>query len=397
MMKMILANDIGNDKMKILEPGADKVTKIPSAYRMVLRKPSVHETDVNKNVANLLDQLFVHITSESIEYSGMYMVGERAIQSTEDVENMDIDMSEKHTDDLPLINTLAYVAARAVQKEFDTVGALPKKLEVEVLMSSAIPASQHTIETAKHLEDRFTEKDHLVIVYVGDKQVTVELDFTQVKVTKEGIPAIYSILEGPEDMFEEFLKEYPEFVGKDLQEVFAEAKMMHTDIGSGTTEYIYTIGPNPRPDVCTGARNGVGHASEEAIRMMAEDRAGLSINRQQFAKYIERPDEYPKDHQLAVKHLKMARIQQVKKIVGDIGKKYTKTLSSEPEFICVYGGGSIEFKPDMYKKVKDFADSVDAKLLWIPAKYAVNMNVKGLDVLNESIFFEEEYADVELV
>ncbi|RPJ98037.1 hypothetical protein [Priestia endophytica] len=54
-MKLILANDIGNDKMKILEPGMKEVVKVPSAYKRINRKPSVHENDVKKNVTNLID------------------------------------------------------------------------------------------------------------------------------------------------------------------------------------------------------------------------------------------------------------------------------------------------------------------------------------------------------
>ena len=121
---------------------------------------------------------------------------------------MDILVHEKHTNDLPLINTLGYAAARAVQKEYEEKGTLPKTLSVEVLMSSAIPASQHNIDTAKQLENRFMDAEHVVIVYVGQESVTVQLNFKKVKVTKEGIPALYAIFEGPEDMFEEFLKEY---------------------------------------------------------------------------------------------------------------------------------------------------------------------------------------------
>lgn len=396
-MKFILANDIGNDKFKILEPGMKEVTKIPSAYKWLTRKPSVHETDVTKNVVNLLDQLLVNITSESIDTLGLYMVGERAIQSADDVDNMDIEMSEKHTDDLPIINTLAYVAARAVQKDFEASGQLNSKLDVDVFMSSAIPASQHNVETAKHLEDRFLKSPHTVIVYVGDKHVTVNLTFVKVKVTKEGIPALYNVFEGPLDMFEQYIEEYKEANKEKPMREFKGRKIMHVDIGSGTTEYTFTVGPNPKPDVCTGERQGVGHAIEEAIASMAQERMGLSINRQQFAKYIERPDEYPKDHKLAVKHLSIARKRQVKKILSDIQRKYVKTLSSEPEIICVYGGGSIEFKEDMYDKLKTFTDSVDAKLLWIPAKYAVEMNVKGLDILNQGILFKEDYKEVELV
>lgn len=393
MTKLILANDIGNDKMKILEPGMKEVIKIPSVFKKITKKPEVHEGNIKKNVTNLLDQLIVHITSESIRREGLYQIGEKAILTTEAVFNMDISVSEKHNHDLPLINTLGYAAARAVQKEYEKSEKLPKSLSVEVYMSSAIPASQHNINTAKQLENRFMDSTHIVIVYVGQESVTVELDFKQVKVTKEGIPALYAIFEGSEDMFEEFLSEY------NLNAIdgsfFTDAKLMHIDIGSGTTEYIYSVGVNPKPEQCTGERRGVGHAVEEAIELMKDGRKGLNINRQQFAKYIERPEEYAKDHKLAVQYLKESRINQVDFILGDVEKKYTTILSSEPEYIVCYGGGSIEFKPDMYKYLKEFADKVDAKVLWIPEKYAVNMNVRGLDILNKNVFFEEEYLEIE--
>ncbi|MGG3801209.1 ParM/StbA family protein [Metabacillus fastidiosus] len=392
MVKLILANDIGNDKMKILEPGMKEVVKIPSAFKRISKRPSTYESDVNKNVANLLDQLLVHITSNSIKRSGIYMVGERAIQTTEGVSNMDIVSDKKHMAELPLINTLAYVAARAVQKDFNEKGALSLSLKAEVMMSSAIPASQHTVDTAKILEDRFMKEQHIVIVYVGSESVTVQLDFKKVKVTKEGIPALYAIFEAPSDMFKEFSSEYniPNISGS----YFANnTKIMHVDIGSGTTEYVYSIGVNPRPEQCSGERYGVGHAIEEAIELMKDEREGLSINRQQFAKYIEQPEQYQKDHSLAVECLKEARFNQSEAILRGIRRKYTTILSSDPEIVACYGGGSIEFKEDMYDELKEFADSVSAKVLWIPEKYAVDMNVRGLNILNKNILFKEEYNE----
>ncbi|MGG0369590.1 hypothetical protein [Priestia endophytica] len=59
-MKLILANDIGNDRIKILEPGMKEVVKVPSVYKRINRKPSVHENDIKKNVTNLIDQ-FLYI------------------------------------------------------------------------------------------------------------------------------------------------------------------------------------------------------------------------------------------------------------------------------------------------------------------------------------------------
>jgi plasmid segregation protein ParM len=55
MLKLILANNIENDKMKILELGMKEVVKVPSTYKQINRKFSVHENNLNKNVANLID------------------------------------------------------------------------------------------------------------------------------------------------------------------------------------------------------------------------------------------------------------------------------------------------------------------------------------------------------
>lgn len=392
-MKFMLSNDIGNDKMKVLEPNMHDIFKMPNVYKKIVKTPPAQEHNVEKNVVNLLDELIAHITSDSIRFHGLYMIGERALQTTEDLRNMDISNDQKHLSDLPIINTLGYIAARAVQKEYKEKQALPEAaLNVEVYMSCAIPASQHNADTAKHLEDRFTKGTHIVVVYVGKETVTVQIKFNKVKVTKEGVPALYAIFEAPEDMFDEYKEEYnlSSVTGKD----FINAKIMHNDIGSGTVENIYTIGVNPRPHQCTGERYGVGHAVQNAIDLMREERPGLKINRQQFVRYIEHPEEYPKDSALAIQCLKEARLIQIEFILSDIESKYNTILASEPEIIAVYGGGSIEFKDDMYKYLKEFTDSVGAKLLWVPSKYAVDMNVKGLDILNRNMFFKEEYEQL---
>ena len=124
---------------------------------------------------------------------------------------------------------------------------------------------------------------------------------------------------------------------------------------------------------------------------MKKERKGLNINRQQFAKYIERPDEYSKDHDLGVRYLRKAHNNQVDFILEDVECKYTMALYREPEYPACYSGGSIEFKEDMHKQLKEFADSVDATALWIPEQYAVDMNVKRLDILNRNMLFTEEY------
>ena len=65
-------------------------------------------------------------------------------------------------------------------------------------------------------------------------------------------------------------------------------------------------------------------------------------------------------------------------------------MSNETEIFAVYGGGSIEFKEEMYEELKKYSELENAKVLWIPTKFAVTMNVVGLDNLNKNLFYAEE-------
>ncbi|WP_186672981.1 ParM/StbA family protein [Sporosarcina sp. BP05] len=386
----ILANDIGNDKMKIRETESPElgVIKIESAYRKLTMVPEIQELDLKKNVVNLLDNLVVNITSSSIERSGLYSIGKKATDTSKaNLYNMDIETGKKHEEDFMLIGTLGFVAARTIQKEFELSGEVRESLTTSVYMSTAIPASQHNAISARALEERFTKPTHIVIVFLGEKQITINISFKKVKVMKEGVPALYAILEGDEEMFEEFnVENSSEWNGSD----FADKKIMHADIGSGTTEYVFTNGVNPVSDRCTGERQGMGHAIAEAIKLMEKKREGLSINRQQFSKYIERPDEFPKDSEVAKNLLSDTRVEQADNIFKSITNKNKNIMSNETEVFAVYGGGSIEFKEEMYEKLKEYAKKENAKVLWIPKGNAVTMNADGLNNLNINLFYAEE-------
>lgn len=384
-MKLRVSNDIGNSETKMI---IDEIAESqPSVIKRLIQKPSASDSNVEKNVINLLDQLMVHVTSNAIKRNGLFLVGKRANATADKVDNMNIKIGGKHKHDIPIVMTLAMVAAKAVQTEYSKTKELPTALDVTVTMTSAIPASEYTKEVAKMLEGRFTDHDHIVIVYVGEELVTIKLSFDKVKVTQEGIPPLFAILNGPEDMFEDFNKLYGEKYTYTADE-FQDKKMLHLDIGDGTSEIIYTIGLNPVPDACTGHRRGVGHATEDAISLMKEALGGhLKINRQHFSQILKNESEDPERYEIAVKSMDEAKYIQAQAILEDVEEAFVENTASQAEIITVYGGGSIVFREDLYEELKDFAHAVKAKLLWIPEKYAVDMNRDGLEILNRDILF----------
>ena len=377
-----MANDIGNSETKMIVN--DTLIKQPSVVKRLLSKPNVMETNVEKNIANLLDELIVHVTSNAIKRSGLYFIGKRANMTADKVENMNIKLGNKSKHDIPVLMTLSMLAARSVQLAYQENQELPPSISVDVSMTTAIPASEYSADQARYLEGRFTSNDHVVIVYVGETPVTVTLHFQTVKVTQEGIPALYALLESENEILKNYNEHYKkQAVPKD----FANKRILHVDIGDGTTEYIYTVGMNPVTDVCSGEKRGVGHATEEATQLLKEEVGGfLNLNRQQFMNIFRDPSHHL--HDLAVRFMQEARYSQAQRILEDIQEKYSD-IAGNVDVIAVYGGGSIQFKEELYEELLDFANTVHCEVLWIPEKYAVDMNVNGLHVINEKILFKQ--------
>ena len=382
-MKIVVANDIGNSETKMIVN--DTLIKQPSVVKRLLSKPNVMETNVEKNIANLLDELIVHVTSNAIKRSGLYFIGKRANITADKVENMNIKLGNKSKHDIPVLMTLSMLAARSVQLAYQENQELPSSISVDVSMTTAIPASEYSADQARYLEGRFTSNDHVVIVYVGETPVTVTLHFQTVKVTQEGIPALYALLERDNEILKNYNEHYKkQAVPKD----FANKRILHVDIGDGTTEYIYTVGMNPVTDVCSGEKRGVGHATEEATQLLKEEVGGfLNLNRQQFMNIFLEPSHHL--HDLAVRFMQEARYSQAQRILEDIQEKYSD-IAGNVDVIAVYGGGSIQFKEELYEDLLDFANNVLCEVVWIPEKYAVDMNVNGLHVINEKILFKQQ-------
>ncbi|MCY8737551.1 ParM/StbA family protein [Bacillus haynesii] len=393
-MNMKVAADIGNSTTKMIVD--DELFSQPSVIRRLMRKPQVTETDLNKNVVNLDENLTVHITSPAIKETsdGLYVIGQKAITTDLDkVQNMNIKLGNKHKHDLPVIMILSMIARKIVKDEFNETGELASNYEAVCELSSAIPASEFSFEKAELLEKRFEKDGHTVVVYLGEKKVTVQITFKKVKVTQEGVPAIFALLSEDASILEEFNEMYKkeDDVKEDVLEPkdLKKMKIFHVDIGDGTTEFIYTDGVNPILDACSGEKRGVGHATEEATVLLNEQVNGLmKVNRQSFMGVVS--DKTHNLHDEAKNALDVAKGSQANFILDDTIEKVANKAGNNIDLLVVYGGGSIQFKKYLFNDLKEFADQIKTKLLWVPEKKAVNLNVIGLDILNRKVFFRKK-------
>ncbi len=403
--------DFGNSKTKILLDNLRFYE--PSTIEYLDSPPSFTDSNLDKLVANLMSDLVVHISSKSVKRNGLYSIGSRANMNAQRAKNMSITLGNKYAHDIPLLMDMSMTAAYAIQQHYKSKGKLPDSLIVEKELTGAIPASEFkgTDSTSKGnskiLEDRFTNDEHLVIVYVGNTPITVKINYVRAKITQEGVPALYGILEAKPKTITTgdvvstvtILDHFKELYSQDKYKNVADRltltqrdlvgkRVLIIDIGAGTTEYIHAKNWVPVNNNCDGRNQGVGHAATRASDLLTAELSGnLKINRQRFDDILLDPTDNL--HDSAVSHMENTMFSESESILETTQERYT-IIGGDVDVFIVMGGGSIAFKDLLYDQLVEYADSVKCMVLWIPKEYAVDLNLDGLDVMHNKIFFKSE-------
>lgn len=377
-------NDNGNSEQALYING--DLVRQPNVYAEPTSKGFVDNVSPESQIENLMNQIDVTISSRSIQFNGDYYIGLKAIKSKYQPVSMDVELDTKYDSDLPIINTLGTLAAKAVQNYFKENKKIPSELDVTVDMLTALPVEQWNPKNADVFAKRFTGANesliHNVTVHINNVDVLVKIKFGQVKVAAEGVPALFALLfdQNLNNRNDEIFKHFNDDYGKEITGEYLKGKRIsHIDIGDGTSDMPVTDGFNLDTHFVTGCNHGVGHAIEAAIQNFKEKHSTLKkLTRQKFSEYLK--DENHQYHQDAVRFFQKTALVQSKFIF----KHYQRVLSAfdnEVDLIVVYGGGSIALKDSLYPLLEDLGEKLGKEILWVPEEYAPLMNVEGLQVL----------------
>ncbi|KIL37120.1 hypothetical protein SD71_03950 [Cohnella kolymensis] len=382
-----VGNDNGNSEHDLIIDG--NLIQQPNVNCTVDELPWSEEQAPESFIKNLPDQLVVTIDSPAAR-PGMYYVGKFALESGEILDNLQIGIDLKSDMDLPVVNTLAQIAAAAVQKAYDEEKKIPDHIDVEVDMATALPVTQHTDATSAKFEKRFTGGSHHVTVHLGIQRVAVKIVFPFTKVVPEATPVIFTLQKDADgnwregDIFQDFVESYhieKKFNGS----YFKDKRILHVDIGDGSTEYPITEGNKFLRQFVYGSHHGTGYAIEEALGEFNRLIHLPESPRQFFSDVIKNPKH--KYHARAIKTLKRPMESQVRQIVQNVKRQLTKARN-EIDLICVYGGGSILMRSMLYPGLKELCAEREMQLLYIPAEYAVQLNAMGLDAFVRGKIYE---------
>lgn len=381
--KFEIANDNGNSEHKIIINGT--LLRQPNVYAVLHSDPGESDEQLDSIVSNLHDHIDIRIESKAITGTYRYLIGNAALQSVSqaDLYNMDVKNLKKHLEDLPIINTLGTIVAEAVKNHYKEQNELKdgETINVDVNMTTALPASIHDSESEKTFHNRFVDHLHQVKVYIKNLVFNVHVKFNFVKVMKEGVPALFALIEDGQEhyrndeIFDQFNKDYKKEVDGSY---FLDKRLLHTDIGDGSTELVYTTGYSADPYKSTGEKFGLGQAIEKASVNLSKE-LDIDITRQKISEYLK--DSSHRFHKLALKHMAQPKKEVADKLFSSIVNRL-KALAYEVDVIPVYGGASILLKDVLYKRLKDYCEDYGIEVLWVPSQFAVDMNVKGMSIYN---------------
>ncbi len=402
-LKFLVGNDIGNSEIDMFVDG--KLIRQPNVFAMSGKNPwNNDDLDVEKNLRDLYDNLAVSIVSPALR-TGVYLAGRFALKTVgENVTSLYVKGNNPKSDqEVPYVNTLAFIAARAVEKAF-AEGKEVESIDVKVDMSAALPVKQHSPSNVEKMKSKFMSGSHNVTVHLGlTKKVDVKIIFDFVHILQEGTPPVFALqmdVEGNwrtgsyqgegNDLFSEFIETYK--LDKDTDGEYLDGKnILHLDLGDGTSDTPFTRGDSVDKDYCSGVNHGVGHAIGPAIEDLLENapHAFNSLSRQQFSDIL-RSQFSERKHKFLGEALTAFRPHcenQVNQIIKHISDQILKIGSNEIDIFAVYGGGSILMREQLYPRLLELAQRSRFQLFYVPEKYAVTLNAEGLEYFVRSPIF----------
>jgi len=391
-INLSVGNDNGNSEHAMIINGI--LTLQPNVNCKVNSNPWIDENEQSTKllIKNLPEQLVVDINSQAIKSSGLYYVGKFALSSGEIVNNMQVGVENKAYSDLPIINTLAKIAEFVVRNTYERKNKIPTKIEVNVDMTTSLPVTQYDKETASYFESKFMDYTHEVNLYLGYRQIAVTIKFSYVKALPEATPVTFAIQKNIDetwrsgsifdDFYDNYMNELPnEFNGS----YFKNKKILHVDIGDGTTEYPVTEDNIFLRQFIYGSNHGVGHAIEESLGEFNKVIHVPDSPRQFLSDVIKNPNH--KYYEKAMNILQRPLEIQAQQIIKNIQKQFIKTRN-ELDILCVYGGGSIIMRDFLYDQLMELCQEREIKLLYVPDDYATTLNVEGLDIFCRGKIFQ---------
>lgn len=430
-----IGNDVGNHDTKMNIDGEKR--EQPTAILMTNRTPFSADVDPKSVLNNIWNNIFVTIDSPAVT-PGMYHIGRSALDEGTPPDNLVLG-DLKGRSHIPFVVTLGMIAAHAAQKfpEKDEIN-VRNDMGIALPVTQFDEEDARRYENSFMKDKEGQQAKHKVTLHLGARRVNVNIVFSFVRCVQEGMVACWTlaytaegkwrrneddllkplralvpvedgaILDGKaQDELQEKLEElfnieierqgkqwvdakepthvYAKFSehadGIQVKEIipsgkyFAGRRILHIDIGDGTTELPVTKGVQPLHKFNYGINHGAGHALDEALPVFNKSIHVLDSPRQYLGTVIK--DKKHKYHARAMNALVEPVTSESKQIRNGVIHQLRKTRG-EIDCAVVYGGGSILLEREINPMLKEELEPREIFLFYVDKKYAIDLNSNGL-------------------
>ncbi|MGG1571635.1 ParM/StbA family protein [Fictibacillus sp. NRS-1165] len=250
--------DAGNNGLKLCVKDMNPLM-IQSVYSLYMGEKST-ELDA-KDIApeELHNNIDVTIASKSLigDKARRYIIGEKVMTDMLDPIEME-KRSDKSTDEMPLILTLAGLAIQSIRMNKDS-----DLIHIKYDLSVALPIKTITPETAKENADRFMGKHDVTFHHPSGRDVKIVIDIEYCVCLPEGAAGAWGIVfDSNGNTVPRKIEVNEEIITVD----FRNRSMLIFDIGSGTTEMVVMKGVRYIAKLSEGLGYGVKKTILEIIK-----------------------------------------------------------------------------------------------------------------------------------
>ncbi|MGL4913024.1 MAG: hypothetical protein ACRC3Y_11410 [Romboutsia sp.] len=406
-----VADDNGNGLRKLIitrvkEEMVEEVKLVKP--NVISRMPNHNNTDnwTNDMLLKLSDNLMMtflnkkNAANELVENPNAekeyFYIGQYALNGGGSIESTNISSPIGKLESDITICGLGYIASEAIriavvdkmEQEKKSINEIKldeiQNIVVDAKYLTALPVRVFTKENKMQLIEKFRKYDGVTmrVVVMDNQYIDVRLDLNnKIAVIPEAVDITYYLI-NPSNEFILDLNAENGLSGKDAitKEYFLseKRKIMHLSIGEGTTEYPVTYNRVYWDEQFKrGSDNGVGTALEVALSELRNNGYSQFNSRQSVMEtYLDVDDRFYED-------VKSAFEAPLKTQANEILKTLTEELSKakKVDTLMVYGGGSIAMKPTIKPLLNDLCNRMRVKLLYVPTKYAVELESLGLQAI----------------
>lgn len=332
--------DAGNNALKFWIEGEEPVM-VPSTYALHFGDATEQFEQAEIPIDKLLENIDVTINSKALQHNNLrYYVGEMVLGNQ--IKGNEFEkLSDKSTDEIPVILTLSALAVEAMKRN-----PTKDKIKMSFDLSVALPVATITQAKAIAHSNRLMGSHEVIFHHPSGRNVTVEVNIDFCKCIPEGAAAAWGVV------FDENgnLATRQVEINDELTTInFSDKLILHIDIGAGTTEIVVTDGVQYKPRMSEGLNYGTKETINEIIKRWNKLHPRKSINGISEYNEIYFDTEHPRHLELVdmskipLRNLALLMSQAIINKIDD--------LKDDP-YTFIYGGGSIILKSHLEEILK---------------------------------------------